>query len=488
MPDALREWLKRLSVDESLQGTVGPELYRQLKLPAGMVQVATTSTFLTLIQMPDSITGKLSGQGLRKSAGTRAAMALLLAEMMLRFMAANLVKLLRGPATVAGECAAHWLKLDSARIASRRFLSLTWMTRHIADGRSLSVRNKASLLADAITLANNHLATNWIQRLEMTRGTVDDGTLDGYTPLSATAREPLVPGKSMRFRRLPSELLPRKPKAILDTATEDHLANVQELSDESNGDEGEAAACEPSGDAAKVTYEQWLRDATTSLDESEARRLVDQAGRNDLVQSCLTATEEMLTHRAEGIDQDIAKVAAATEESVSTLHRGVQSAMAGLSFVQLQADATAAKLEQVNAAIRSIEDRAQERHQSQVAELGRTFTEFGESFKTHLSTEQRKHAKHVESSMQKLTTLVETQHEAFRTHMTEQISEVRGEMKNTISKDVPNFVGAMIAETVKGGHGTACEHQMEGVRRSSSRTQRAQEPAVSRSRRRASLH
>ena len=55
--------------------------------------------------------------------------------------------------------------------------------------------------------------------------------------------------------------------------------------------------------------------------------------------------------------------------------------------------------------------------------------------------------------MLKLETLVETQHAAFRTHMAEQISEVRGEMKNTISKDVPNFVGAMIAETVKGGHG-----------------------------------
>ena len=58
-----------------------------------------------------------------------------------------------------------------------------------------------------------------------------------------------------------------------------------------------------------------------------------------------------------------------------------------------QADATAVKLEQVDAAIRSIEDKAQERHQSQVAELSRTFTEFGESFKTHLSTEQLKQAK-----------------------------------------------------------------------------------------------
>ena len=83
----------------------------------------------------------------------------------------------------------------------------------------------------------------------MTRGTVDDGTLDGYTPLSATAREPLVPGKSIWFRRLPSELLPRKPKAILDTA--DHLANVQELSEESDGDEGEADAGAPPGDDAK---------------------------------------------------------------------------------------------------------------------------------------------------------------------------------------------------------------------------------------------
>ena len=121
--------------------------------------------------------------------------------------------------------------------------------------------------------------------------------------------------------------------------------------------------------------------------------------------------------------------------------------------MQQQADVTAVKLEEVNAAIRAIEDKAHERHQSQAAELGRSFAEFGASFKTHLSTEQLKQAKHVESSMQKLATLVETQHGAFRTHMAEQISEVRGEMKNTISKDVPNFVGAMIAETVKGGHG-----------------------------------
>ena len=48
MPDALREWLKRLSTDESLQGTVGTELYRQLKLPAGMDKVTTTSTFLRI--------------------------------------------------------------------------------------------------------------------------------------------------------------------------------------------------------------------------------------------------------------------------------------------------------------------------------------------------------------------------------------------------------------------------------------------------------
>ena len=327
MPDARREWLKRLSGDESLQETVGAELYAQLKLPAGMGRVATTSTFLTLIQMPDSVTGKLAGQGLRKSAGTRAALALLLAEMMLRFMAAKLVKPLRGPATMARECASHWLKLDSARIASRRFLSLTWMTRHIADGWCLNVRNKASLLADAITLANNHLATNWIQRLEMTRGTVDDGTLDGYTPLSATARDPLVPGKGMRFRNF--LVVPRKPKEIPGTATVDHLANVQELSDESDVDEDEAEAGAPSGDDAKATHEQWLRVATTSLAESEARRLADQAGRNDLVQSCLTATKDMLTHRANGIDQDIAKVAAAAEESASTLHRGVQSALQG---------------------------------------------------------------------------------------------------------------------------------------------------------------
>ena len=135
MPDARKEWLKSLAEDESLQETVGADLYRQLKLPAGMGRVATTGTFLTLIQMPDSITGKLAGQGSQKSAGTQAALALLLAEMMLRFMAANLVKLLRGPATIARDCAAHWLKQDSARIASRRFLSLTWMTRHIADGR-----------------------------------------------------------------------------------------------------------------------------------------------------------------------------------------------------------------------------------------------------------------------------------------------------------------------------------------------------------------
>ena len=71
MPDARREWLKTLSGDESLQKTVGAELYAQLKLPAGMDRVATTSTFITLIQMPDSVTGKLAGQGFRKSAGTR---------------------------------------------------------------------------------------------------------------------------------------------------------------------------------------------------------------------------------------------------------------------------------------------------------------------------------------------------------------------------------------------------------------------------------
>ena len=230
------------------------------------------------------------------------------------------------------------------------------MTRHIADGYSQKVRNKASLLADAITLANNHLATNWIQRLEMTRGTVDDGTLDGYTPLSATARDPFVPGKGMRFRKF--QVIPRKPKEIPDTATVDHLANVQELSDESDVDENEATAGAPSVDDAKVTHEQWLRVATTSLAESEARGLTGQVGRNDLVQSCLTATKDMLTHRAEGIDRDIAKVATAAEESASTLQRGVQSALAGLSFVRQQADATAVKLAQVDAAIRSIEDKA----------------------------------------------------------------------------------------------------------------------------------
>ena len=55
--------------------------------------------------MPDSVAGKLAGQGLHKSAGARAALALLLAEMMLRFMAAKLVKSLRGPARIARECA-----------------------------------------------------------------------------------------------------------------------------------------------------------------------------------------------------------------------------------------------------------------------------------------------------------------------------------------------------------------------------------------------
>ena len=63
----------------------------------------------------------------------------------------------------------------------------------------------------------------------------------------------------------------------------------------------------------------------------------------------------MLAHRANGIDQDIAKVAAAAEESAFALHNGVQSALQGLSIVQQRADVTAVKLEEVNAAVKAIE-------------------------------------------------------------------------------------------------------------------------------------
>ena len=216
--------------------------------------------------------------------------------------------------------------------------------------------------------------------------------------------------------------------------------------DESDGSSdgeaiGRAPSCAPPSEGAKGTHEQWLREAATSLSE-----LADSAGKDDLVQSCLTATEKMLTQRAEGIDHDIAKVATAAAE-------GVQSAMAGLSFVQLQTDVTTAKLEQVNAAIKSIEEKAQERHQSQMAELGKTLEKFGESFKTHLSVEQLRHAQHVESTMKKFTAQAEMQQASLRTYVTEQIADVQGEMKHTIQKDVPNFVGAMITETVKGGPG-----------------------------------
>ena len=79
-------------------------------------------------------------------------------------------------------------------------------------------------------------------------------------------------------------VVPRKPKEIPKTATVDNLANVQEVSDESDVDDDEAAAGAPSGDDAKATHEQWLRVAATSLAESEARGLTGQVGRNDLVQ------------------------------------------------------------------------------------------------------------------------------------------------------------------------------------------------------------
>ena len=158
---------------------------------------------------------------------------------------------LREPAAMAKDRAGYWLKQDGASTAFRKFLALIWMGTHITSAPQRHKR-KAPRLADAITLANNHLAINGIRRLETTRGTIDDGTLEGYTPLPAAAREPLVFGKPVKFRNfLPK---PRKPKAVVGAAPAHHPANVQEIDDESDGcsDDkavGPAGTCAPQSDA-----------------------------------------------------------------------------------------------------------------------------------------------------------------------------------------------------------------------------------------------
>ena len=127
------------------------------------------------------------------------------------------------------------------------------MSRHIIDAPA-RVKHKASKLADAITLANNYLATNRIQRLKMAREVEHS-----YTPLP----EAFVPGNSIKFRNF--QVVPRKPKAHVGAAPVSNTANVQELDGESDRDSdgeasGRADSCAPPSDATKGVHELGLRE------------------------------------------------------------------------------------------------------------------------------------------------------------------------------------------------------------------------------------